>query len=144
MEWSRKEHVLVWWIKIALRAYSLVRCLCHDSKYRSLHSKPTLSHTSPFSSHRKDIRSRDSVCFFRRVSTPTQRPSFLPSFRPLHRLIHYLFRYLLHLLLCTPRAIHPHTLICFQYHILSKLGTLYDFTQQSNSTSLYHACSLKP
>lgn len=87
MEWSRKGHVIVRWIKIVLRAYSLVRRLCHDLKYRSLHSKPTLSHTSPFSSRRKDIRSRDSVCFFRRVSTPTQRPSlspFLPPTPPPH------------------------------------------------------------
>lgn len=39
--------------------YLLVRRLCHDSRYQSLHSKPTtLPHTSSFSpSHRiKDIR----------------------------------------------------------------------------------------
>jgi len=62
IEWSRKGHVIMQRIKIVLHAYSLVRFLCHDSKYRSLHSKPTLSHTSPFSSHRKDIRSCNSIC----------------------------------------------------------------------------------
>lgn len=87
--------------------YSLVRRLCHDSKYRSLHSKPTLSHTSPFSSHRKDIRPCELYprSFFRQVSTPTQRPSPPPSRSlPLRVLLRLL---LLHLYFALPVQFIP-------------------------------------
>lgn len=124
MERSWKGHVIAWKIKNILRAYSLVRRLCHDSKYRSLHSKPTLSHTSPFSSHRKDIRSRYYLrSFFRWISTSTQRPR-LPLCLPLAPPP---------LLLCTPRVVHPHT-----------PTWLWSHTTQLNRTTLHYACYLKP
>lgn len=91
MERSWKGHVIAWKIKNILRAYSLVRRLCHDSKYRSLHSKPTLSHTSPFSSHRKDIRSRDIICgaFLDEYQHRHSAPDFLSASLPLLR--HFYF-----------------------------------------------------
>jgi len=131
MEQSRKVHVIMQRIKIVLRAYSLVRFLCHDSKYRSLHSK---LHISPFSSHRKDIRSCNSICgafldeYINTINTDTapQSSSFLSFVPPLSPPPPPL--------LCTPRAVHPHTPICRRCHTTDT--TVIKIT-------LHHACSLK-
>lgn len=94
--------------------YLLVRRLCHDSRYQSLHSKPTtLPHTSSFSSHRKGIRSQARFYlrnFFRSGNRDT-------GSAPIHLLLLLLPLLLRHnsssttsfISLYTSRAVHPHT-----------------------------------
>lgn len=109
-------------IKTVVRVpYSLVRRLCHDLTCRSLHSKPTLSHTSPFSSHRKDIRTCDTIRgafldeYQHRHSAPEPSHPSLPN--PFANHV-FLFHYLSPppLLCTTTRAVHPHTPTCLRWH----------------------------
>lgn len=93
--------------------YLLVRRLCHDSRYQSLHSKPTaLSQTSSFSSHRKGIRSQARFYlrnFFRSGNRDTgSAPIHLLLLLPLH-LRHNSSSTTSFISLYTSRAVHPHT-----------------------------------
>lgn len=85
---------------------------------------PALSHTSSFSSHRKDIRSRDSTCgtFLDRHRDTGSAPILL---HPLHSLLYFTLHF--------PCSSSPHT----------HTPTVFDATKYptgSRTRLIHHAC----